>query len=246
VPNFHTPEACADAVAAALRRRAPRPIEVRSGPPGSGRMLDELEAYALFDRLGVPHAPSVALDANIAKAPALPFPYPVVVKALSETIAHKSDVGGVVLNLRDGDALLAAVAKIRQATKVDRVLVQPMMPGLGEVLIGYRVDADVGPTVMLAAGGVLAEIHRDRSLRLAPVDLVEAKAMIGEVAALKALAGYRGKPSGDLDALAGALVSLSRLAIHDGPAVAEAEINPLMVLPKGEGVVAVDALVRLS
>jgi acyl-CoA synthetase (NDP forming) len=98
--------------------------------------------------------------------------------------------------------------------------------------------------MMLAAGGVLAEIHRDRSLRLAPVDLAEAKAMIGEVVALKALAGYRGRPRGDLDALAEALVSLSRLAVDDGPAAAEAEINPLMVMEKG--VVAVDALVRLA
>jgi acyl-CoA synthetase (NDP forming) len=129
---------------------------------------------------------------------------------------------------------------------VDRVLVQPMMVGLGEVLIGYRADADVGPLVMLAAGGVLAEIHRDRSLRLAPVDLAGAKAMIGEVAALKALAGYRGRPAGDLDALAQALVALSRLAVHDGPAVAEAEINPLIVHENGQGVVAVDALVRLG
>jgi len=93
---------------------------------------------------------------------------------------------------------------------------------------------------------VLAEILRDRSIRLAPVDLAEAKAMIGEVVALKTLAGFRGKPPGDLDALAQALVSLSRLAVHDGPAVAEAEINPLMVLPKGEGVTAVDALVKLG
>ena len=121
-----------------------------------------------------------------------------------------------------------------------------MTAGLGEVLIGYRLDADVGPLVMLAAGGVLAEIHRDRSLRLAPVDLAEAKAMIGEVAALKALAGYRGRPAGDLDALAQALVALSRLAVHDGPAVAEAEVNPLIVREKGQGVVAVDALVRLG
>jgi hypothetical protein len=75
-----------------------------------------------------------------------------------------------------------------------------MLSGLGEVLIGYGLDADVGPLVMLAAGGILAEIHRDRSLRLAPVDLAEAKTMIDEVAALKALAGYRGKPAGDLDA----------------------------------------------
>jgi acyl-CoA synthetase (NDP forming) len=194
----------------------------------------------------VPHAPSIALDASIAKAPALPFAYPVVVKALSEKIAHKSDVGGVVLNVRDEAALVAAVGKIRQATNVDRVLVQPMVAGLGEVLIGYRIDRDVGSTVMLAAGGVLAEIMRDRSIRLAPVDLAEAKAMIGEVAALKALAGYRGKEPGDLEALAQALVSLSRLAIHDGPAVADAEINPLIVRPKGQGVVAVDALVKLA
>lgn len=246
VPNFHTPESCADAVAAALQRRAPRPTEVRAGQPsGAGRMLDELEAYELFDKLGVPHAPSVALDAAITKAPALPFGYPVVVKALSEKIAHKSDVGGVVLNVRDDAALLAAIAKIRQATNVDRVLVQPMISGLGEVLIGYRIDRDVGPTVMLAAGGVLAEILRDRSIRLAPVDLDEAKAMIGEVVALKALAGYRGKEPGDLEALAQALVSLSRLAVHNGPAVADAEINPLIVRPKGQGVVAVDALVKL-
>jgi acyl-CoA synthetase (NDP forming) len=246
VPSFHTPEACADAVAASLQRHAPRRIEVRSHQPGTGRMLDELEAYALLDRIGVPHAPSIALDANIKQAPALPFPYPVVVKALSETIAHKSDVGGVVLNVRDAGALLLAIAKIREATKVDRVLVQPMLSGLGEVLIGYRLDADVGPLVMLAAGGILAEIHRDRSLRLAPVGLAEAQTMIGEVAALKALAGYRGKPAGDLDSLAKALVALSKLAVVDGPAVAEAEVNPLMVRPKGEGVVAVDALVKFA
>jgi acyl-CoA synthetase (NDP forming) len=246
VPNFHTPEACADAVAAALRRKPPRTIEVRARAGSSpGRMLDELEAYALLDRIGVPRAPSIAIQTAIIKAPALPFSYPVAVKALSAQIAHKSDVGGVVLNVRDGAGLVAAAAQIKKSTKADRVLVQPMTQGVGEVLIGYRVDPDVGPLVMLAAGGVLAEIHRDRSLRLAPVDLAEAAAMIGEVASLKALAGYRGRPAGDLDAVAQALVALSRIAVHDGPAVAEAEINPLIVRAKGQGAVAVDALVRL-
>ena len=114
-----------------------------------------------------------------------------------------------------------------------------------EVLVGYRVDRDVGPLVMVAAGGVLTEIYRDRSLRLAPVDLADAHAMIAEVKALKMLAGYRGKPAGDLDALARAIVALSRLAVMNDP-VAEAEINPLIVRPAGEGVVAVDALVRLA
>jgi acetate---CoA ligase (ADP-forming) len=246
VPSFHTPEACADAIAAALGRKHPRTIEVRSPKTGgSPGLLDELAAYALLDRLGVPRAPSVALALPIGQAPALPFAYPVVVKALSAEIAHKSDVGGVALNVGDGAALLAAIERIQNATKAGRVLVQPMIAGLGEVLIGYRVDADVGPLVMLAAGGILAEIHRDRSLRLAPVNLPEAKAMIGEVAALKALAGYRGHPPGDLDAVAQAVVALSRLAVTDGPAVAEAEVNPLIVLPQGQGVVAVDALVKL-
>ena len=222
VPSFHTPEACADAVAAALKRRAPTPMAAQRPAKGDGRMLDELEAYELLDKLGVPHAHSIALDAGIAAAPALPFAYPVAVKALSAAIAHKSDVGGVVLNVRDNAALMAAIKQIAQATKAPRVLVQPMTAGLGEVLIGYRVDADVGPLVMIAAGGVLAAIYRDRSLRLAPVDLGTAREMIGEVAALKALAGYRGKPRGDLDALANALMALSQLAVMDGPSVAEA------------------------
>jgi acyl-CoA synthetase (NDP forming) len=247
VPSFHTPEACADAVAAALQRKPPRPTEIGPAKPsGPGRMLDEMEAYALLDKLGVPRAPAVACDVSIRPAPGLPFTYPVAVKALSSTIAHKSDVGGVVLNVRGPGEAVAAIETIWQATRVKRVLIQPMVPGLGEVLIGYRDDPDVGPMVMLAAGGVLAEIHRDRSLRLAPVDVLEAKAMIGEVKSLKALAGYRGRPAGDFDALAQAIVALSRLAVANGPSVAEAEINPLIVRGRGDGVVAVDALVRLA
>jgi len=127
--------------------------------------------------------------------------------------------------------------------RVARVLVQPMVSGLGEVLLGYRVDRDVGPLIMVAAGGVLTEIERDRSLRLAPVDLAAAHEMIAEVRGLIALTGYRGKSKGDLAALADAIVALSRLA--DDASVAEAEINPLMVRPAGEGVVAVDAVARL-
>ena len=118
VPNFHTPEACADAVAAALQRRAPRPIEVRpQQPPAAAGCSTSSKPMRCSTALGVPHAPSVALDADIKQAPALPFAYPVAVKALSAEIAHKSDVGGVVLNVRDDAALLAAIAKIRQATE---------------------------------------------------------------------------------------------------------------------------------
>ncbi len=250
VPNFRTPEACADAIAAALARRPPRPMAARSSPPAArvGRVLDELAAGALLERLGIARVPAVSLDAGTTQAPALPFPYPVAVKVFSAEIAHKSDVGGVALDIADGAALVAAirtiaasVAEHRPDARIARVLVQPMVTGLGEVLIGYRVDRDVGPLIMAAAGGLLTEIMRDRSLRLAPVDRAEARAMIAELRGLLPLAGYRGRPKGDLDALATAIVALSRLADH--PAVAEAEINPLIVRPAGQGVVAVDALV---
>jgi acetate---CoA ligase (ADP-forming) len=253
VPNFRTPEACADAVAAALSRQPPRPLPARPAAraASSGPMLDELAAGALLDRLGIARAPSVALEVGIAKAPPLPFAYPVAVKVLCAEIAHKTDVGGVALGVGDGEALLAAIQKIaatvaerKPGARVARVLVQPMVSGLGEVLLGYRVDRDVGALIMVAAGGVLTEIARDRSLRLPPIDLATAHEMIAEVRSLTALAGYRGRPAGDLDALARAIVALSQLA--SDVSIAEAEINPLIVRPAGEGVVAVDALVKLA
>ena len=231
----------------------PLPGGERSAPkaPGEGgKILDEEASASLLDRLGIARAPSVTLEADIACPPALPFPYPVAVKILAADIPHKSDVGGVALGIADAAALLDEMRKMRArlrtrlpAVRAERVLVQPMISGVGEMLIGYRVDRDVGPLIMAAAGGVLAEIGRDRSLRLAPVDPDGAREMIGELRALIALSGYRGRPKGDLDALAAAIVALSRLADDHG--VAEAEINPLVVRQAGKGVVAVDALVRL-
>jgi acyl-CoA synthetase (NDP forming) len=253
IPSFHTPEACADAIAAALKRRLPQPLAARIAPPnGSGRLLDEDEAYKLIDRLGIACAPTLALDTAVTHIPRLPFSFPVAVKALSAEIAHKTEIGGVVLGVADANALLAAICQIREAvsehrqeTQIERVMVQPMVSGLGEVLVGYRVDPDVGPLVMVAAGGVFTEIYRDRSLRLAPVDLETAQEMIAEVRGLALLAGYRGKPKGDVNALARAIVSLSRLAVMEQPVVLEAEINPLIVRSAGRGVIAVDALVKL-
>jgi acyl-CoA synthetase (NDP forming) len=251
VPNFRTPEACADAIAAALARQPPKFARSAAPAASNGPVLDELASGALLDRLGIARVPSVPLDIAIDRAPPLPFPYPVAVKALGAEIAHKSEVGGVELGVGDGDALIAAIRKIAAAVgthkpdaRLARVLVQPMASGLGEVLLGYRIDRDVGALIMVAAGGVFAEIARDRSLRLAPIDLGTAQEMIAEVRGLIPLAGYRGRPKADLEALAHAMVALSRLA--DDPSVAEAEINPLIVRPAGQGVIAVDALVKLA
>jgi acyl-CoA synthetase (NDP forming) len=214
------------------------------------RLLTEHDAYALLANKGIPCAPSAVLAADVNKPPPLPFSYPVAAKILSADIAHKTDAGGIVLGIADGDALLAGIEQIRTRVSelrpdvpVERILVQPMIAGLGEALVGYRVDADVGPLIMVAAGGIFTEIYRDRSLRLAPVDLAIAQEMIAEVRGLLPLAGYRGKPKGDLDALAEAIVALSRLV--EEPGVAEAEINPLIVRPQGGGVIAVDAVIHM-
>lgn len=254
VPNFRTPESCADAVNAALMRRVPA---VRAKPRRHTTLkattqLDEIAAYGLLKKIGVPHAPAVAIDIE-AKSIVLPFAYPVAVKLLSAEIAHKTEVGGVVLNVTDETQLKAAQQKITVGVKshrpdvaVSQVLVQPMTSGLGEMLLGYRVDPEAGPIVLLAAGGIFTEIYRDRSIRLAPVDLDTARDMISELAISRVFQGYRNKPHGDMDVLAQAIVAMSQFAVDDSVTVVDAEINPLIINRAGEGVVAVDALVALA
>ena len=150
---------------------------------------------------------------------------------------HKTELGGVVLDVKDDVDFGDAAARI--APLAPRLLVQAMVTGLGEVLLGFRRDPEAGPIVLLAAGGVLAELLQDRAMRLAPVTTAEAHEMILEVRSLAALTGYRGRPKGDIDALAAAIVALSRA----GQEIVEAEINPLIV--QRTGVVAVDAVVRV-
>ena len=254
IPCFRSPEACGDAIAAVLARSSPSALakfERRRAGAGEvlGEALSEAQAYAVLDGLGVPHAPVVAAPLA-GPVPALPFDFPVVVKVCSAAIPHKTEVGGVVLNVPDAAGLETALATLRAnlaarapGVPCDQVLVQPMGSGLAEVLLGYRVDAEAGPIVMLAAGGIWAEVARDRSLRLAPVTLETAREMIGEVRALQTLTGLRGRPKGDLDALAHAIERLSQLGDGQHADVLEAEVNPLLVLAEGRGVLAVDALV---
>lgn len=252
VPSFRTPEACGDVIAAAFARRAPGELVQVTASAQGERMLNEADAYAMISPLGVPHAAYKVLNVH-EPVPELGFDYPVVVKVLHDEIAHKTDVGGVILPVRDATELAEAMGRIVDNVgqhlpelTVDRVLVQAMGKGLGEVLVGFRRDADVGPLIMLAAGGILTEIYRDRAMRLAPVSIEAAREMVGEVKALQALAGYRGRQEGDLEAIAQAVSDFSRLALQEDCQVLEAEMNPLLVKARGEGVVAVDALVRIA
>jgi acyl-CoA synthetase (NDP forming) len=253
VPCFRTPEACADTIASVFARRVPgvQPVARREGA-SEGRSLSEAQAYAVLDEIGVPHAPAVT-TALSGKAPALPFDFPVVAKVCSEHIQHKTEVGGVMLGIQNQQELGAALATLKanlaeRAPDVgcDEALIQPMRKGLTEVLIGYRIDADAGPIIMLAAGGIWAEVARDRSIRLAPVSVETAREMIGEVKALKTVSGLRGKQRGDLEALAQAVSKLSQLAVKPELRISDAEVNPLMVMPEGQGVLAVDALILRS
>ncbi len=254
VPCFRTPEACADVIAAVFARRSPAGLpalaERHAGVDAKPRPSSEADAYRLLDQLGVPHAPFVTCSLAGAAPEALAFGYPVAVKVCSERIPHKTEVGGVVLGVRDHAGLEAALSTLRAnlsrqpgGVAADEALIQPMTSGLAEVLLGYQVDPQAGPIVMLAAGGIWAEVARDRSIRLAPVSVATAHEMIGEVRALRTVAGLRGKARGDLDALARAISALSQLALQPGLDVVEAEINPMMVLGEGHGVLAVDALV---
>lgn len=254
VPAFQFPETCGDAVAAALHRRQPRrntPLDLRPDPAASA-VLDEAQSYALLATTGLPVAPHVVLQAD-APLPALPFGFPVVAKVLDAAIPHKTDAGGVVLNIRSQQELAQAIATITTRVadrmnghKVARILVQQMTKGLAEVLIGFRRDPQVGPIVVLAAGGIHTELYRDSTMRLAPVTRDSAAEMIAELKYAAVLNGFRGAEKGDLAALADAIVAVSRLALAEGPRVEEAEINPLFVLPEGQGVLAIDGLARVE
>jgi acyl-CoA synthetase (NDP forming) len=246
IPAFRTPESCADVIRAFFDWRAPRS---EAAAPAISHTIpaqpDEADARRLFAAFGL-DSPFAVMEAPDAVPDGLR--YPVALKILSPDLAHKTEVGGVALNIPDPAALTAEatamLSRVRARARAARItgfLVQPMMKGLAEAIIGFRRDPEAGPVILVGAGGIMAELHRDTALRLAPVDEAEARAMIAEVKGLKPLAGWRGLPKGDLDALAKAVVAASRLAAQ--PGVAEAEINPLIIHAEGQGVTVADAWV---
>ena len=119
-----------------------------------------------------------------------------------------------------------------------------MEKGISEIIVGYRVDELVGPIVVIGSGGILSEIYDDKSIRLAPVDIKEAKKMIKEVKSLVTITGYRGLPKADINTIATAIVNMSKFAFVEK--IKEAEINPLIVKKDNYGVVAVDGLITLN
>ncbi len=257
IAAFRTPEGCADAVRAYLEWSPPTeeaPAPARDLAPveaalaaAKGAALDGGEARAVFEALGIPQTPAHVIgDGQEASR----IGYPVAAKVLSPDVPHKTEAGGVVLDIAGEKDLRAAcrdiLARVRKAhpkARISGILVERMERGLAEVLIGFKRDWDLGPAVMVGVGGTLAEIYGDFSVRMAPVGPAEAREMVAEVTGLAVIRGYRSLPKGDCEALARAICALSDLARVTGRTVLEAEINPLIIKVPGEGVVAVDGLV---
>lgn len=263
VPVFRHPESCAEAMALCLLRTPPQPVSRLAEPSidalaaleaGRASGFDERRSSDLFAALGVPMAMAVAVpDARRVAAAVGEVGAPVVLKILSADIPHKTEAGGVALGIPDGQTAAVAAREIEKRVKahvpdarLQGFLVQKMERGLVEVILGYRRDPLVGPTVTVGMGGVLAELYKDASTRLAPVDESEALEMIAEVKGLATIRGYRNLPKGDVAALAKTIAAFSSLAHRQFADVVEAEINPLLVKRDGEGVVAVDGLVVLN
>ncbi len=252
IPAFRTPESCADALSVFFQPRisAPPTLPAISWPascPQQG-LLTEFEAAQVFKTLGVNTAQAQLVS---SEKPAHSVPYPVVVKVSSRDIPHKTEAGGVKVGIHNTADFEAAVQEIGRNAKayapqarIDGFLVQAMESRLIELILGYRNDPLVGPTIILGAGGITAELSPDFAIRLAPVTLEQAHAMIAEVRVTKLIKGFRGLPKGDCEALAQAVVAFSKLAAVTGVNVLEAEINPLFV--QSNKVLAVDGLVRLG
>ncbi|MGH7381402.1 MAG: acetate--CoA ligase family protein [Candidatus Methylomirabilales bacterium] len=213
-----------------------------------GRNLVEPEAYELLEAYGV-SVPRhrVVNSAEQAEVAAAELGYPVVAKIVSPDILHKTEVGGVLLNLNDAAAVRAAYRQIvehsRQARAALRgVLISRMAPPGTEVIAGLTQDAQFGPVVMFGLGGIFVEVYRDVSFRLIPLTEPDAAAMIREIKASPVLQGVRGGRSADLKALADLLLTLSRMA-EENPEIAEMDLNPIIVYEEGLSVV--DARVLL-
>lgn len=251
-------------VLALSRRRTSVASGVAAAPVGDTPETEALRpllaggdaSHATVRRLlrayGIPAAPeSLARSREGAVEAAADMEFPVALKVESADLPHKTEAGGVRLNLtsveevgQGYDRLLEDVGRNAPDAHVDGVLVQKMVAGVAEVIIGASRTPDLGICLAFGLGGIYTEVLKDVSFRLPPLGLEEAHDMIREIRAYPLLTGARGRPKADLAALAEAVVALSRLALDFREEVDEIEFNPLMVLPEGQGVLAVDTLVR--
>lgn len=212
--------------------------------------LEPQRVEAILRACGIPMA--TARDALPEEAPRIAedMGYPLVVKAVASGLLHKSDVGGVVLGLESAGEVATAVDSMRRSLekagmRLDRVLLQHEVRGGLEALVGVTVDPTFGPLLVCGLGGVQVELLRDASFRLPPVSDLDAAEMIDRLRLRALLGGYRGSPPGDREALVDLIQRVSAL-VETVPELRELDLNPVKVLPPGQGIVVVDARLRLE
>ncbi|NPV85361.1 MAG: acetate--CoA ligase family protein [Anaerolineae bacterium] len=203
--------------------------------PGGNPML-EPEAMDWLRLNGIPTPPLrlVSNASEVVKA-CEELGFPVVMKVVSPDILHKSDVGGVIVNIQDAESARQAFERIRQSASgkdFRGAVIYPMVRGAVEVLIGLSCDPQFGPVVAFGLGGIYTEVFRDVVLRIAPICLDEARRMIHEIRSIKLLTGTRGQPPRDVESLARVLARFSELPF-EYPQIAEADLNPVFLLPEG-------------
>ena len=263
IASFRTPESCAEGIKGYLNKKKPEVInknfddlkfrKIKNFLKNiKSKNLTEFEALKVFKNIGINTVESHVIS-NIANAKELTKKtgFPLVMKVISSQIQHKTDMGGVELNITSNEDLqirYKKLFKVFQKLKIEgdqkQFLIQKMETGIAELILGYRVDELVGPIVVVGIGGIFSEVYDDKAIRIAPVDLNEAKTMISEVKSFVILRGYRGLPKADIDILARAIVDISQLAFVTE--IKEAEINPIVIKAKNDGIVAVDGLVTLN
>ncbi len=260
-PVFEDPTRAVRAVAALHRfsrifaEHADRTAAAPIGEPRTARLpegaISEREAKRLLSEAGVPVVEEeLARNADEAARAAAAIGGPVAIKLCAPDVLHKTEIGGVVLDVANEAAARQAfetvTSRARAAesnVRIDGVLVAPMVSGGVETILGIRHDPTFGPVVMFGLGGTLVELIEDVSFRVAPFDEAEARRMIAETRAGRVLQGVRGRGPYDVAAVATALARLSVFAAEHGDRIETAEVNPFVVLPEGRGAVALDAVI---
>ena len=269
IPEYRFPEAAASALGALSRRAdylgrldetlmltpgcdAARVHQLLAGQP-AGQFANQDVATGLLEAYGI-HTLSLILAASPdeAAAAAQQVGFPVVLKVASPDISHKSDVGGVLLNLKDAasvragfDTILKNARAAQPQARIAGVHVQRLLPPGQDVIVGVVRDPQFGPMVMFGSGGVEVEGLKDVAFELAPLSRREAEGMLENTWAGRKLAGFRNLPPADREAALAALARLAQLAL-DCPELGEIEINPLRVLPEGQGAFAIDVRAKIA
>jgi acetate---CoA ligase (ADP-forming) subunit beta len=204
------------------------------------KALLETEAKTICTEYGIPVTKfSLAKNEKEATSQADEIGYPVVLKIVSPDIIHKSDAGGVIVNLKNAQEVAAGykkivenVTKFKSDAKIMGVLIQEMAPQSTEVIVGAIKDPQFGQTIMFGLGGIFVELLKDVNFRIAPLTADDAKQMITQLKAYPLLNGYRNTPPADIDALVNILCNTSRL-VMDHPEINELDLNPIMAYEKG-------------